>query len=189
MKTAKTLKKETLNTLDPEINYPSELDDLTHSEIVEIYRDASANIRFAKSQQWKTVLYFSGGTAAVTGYGELTNWADPILSQYLLIIIWIFSGASVLTVLGLQWWQAAEHRKIEYGATKWSTFANTMRARKSSLVSDLQRYGMMLMMVLYLELVTIAVTRALNLGLCCLRFDPVAFCRLGCVNCLPTPPV
>ena len=145
--------------LADEVNQPSELDDLSHNEMCEIYRDAAANIRFAKNHQWKTVLYFSVGTVAVTSYCELTAWADASLSFYLLLIIWIFIGTSLLIVFSLQWWQAAEHRKIAYVTTKWSSFANIARAQKSKLISDIQRYGMMLMMALYLELVTIAVTR------------------------------
>jgi hypothetical protein len=65
----------------------------------------------------------------------------------------------LLIVFSLQWWQAAEHRKIAYVTRKWSSFANIARAQKPKLISDIQRYGMMLMMALYLELVTIAVTR------------------------------
>jgi hypothetical protein len=145
--------------LADEVNQPSELDDLSHNEMCEIYRDAAANIRFAKDHQWKTVLYFSVGTVAVTSYCELTAWADASLSFYLLLIVWIFSGTSLLIVFSLQWWQAAEHRKIAYVTAKWSSFANIARAQKSKLISDIQRYGMMLMMALYLELVTIAVTR------------------------------
>ena len=147
------------NPLADEVNQPSELDDLSHNEMCEIYRDAAANIRFAKDHQWKTVLYFSVGTVAVTSYCELTAWADASLSFYLLLIVWIFSGTSLLIVFSLQWWQAAEHRKIAYVTTKWPSFANIARAQKSKLISDIQRYGMMLMMALYLKLVTIAVTR------------------------------
>lgn len=145
--------------VDEDFNLPSRLDDLSHSEMCEIFRDASANIRFAKDQQWKSVVYFSIGTVAVTSYCELTEWADELLNFYLLLIVWIFSGVNLLIVFSLQWWQAAENRKIDFVMSKWSTFASTARGRESGLASDIQRYGMMLMMALYLELVTIAVTR------------------------------
>ncbi|NQW11151.1 MAG: hypothetical protein HQ481_14895 [Alphaproteobacteria bacterium] len=145
--------------LNPSENEPSELDDLTHAELLAIYRDASDNIRFAKDQMWRTVLYFTLGAIAVTSYGVMTQWDDPKLTFYLLVIVWIFSIASVLIVLSLQWWQAAEHAKINYVTSKWSTFATAARHRKSKLMSDVQRYGMLVSMLLYLELVTIAVTR------------------------------
>lgn len=144
---------------DPVDNTPSDLDDLTHAEFVEIYRDASENVRFAKEQMWRTVLYFSMGAIAVTGYGVVSRWADPQLTQYLLVIVWICSVLSVLIILSLQWWQAVEHRKITYVTSKWSSFSSAARRRKSNFVSDLQRYGMLAAMILYLELVTIAVTR------------------------------
>ncbi|MDF1791100.1 MAG: hypothetical protein P1U88_04275 [Thalassobaculaceae bacterium] len=145
--------------LDPVDNEPSDLDDLTHAEFVEIYRDASANIRFAKEQMWRTVLYFSLGAVASTGYGVISNWSDPQLSKYLLVIVWLCSVISVLIILSLQWWQGAEHQKINFVTDKWSSFATAARRRKSKLMSDMQRYGMLAAMVLYLELVTIAVTR------------------------------
>lgn len=147
------------NPLNPVENRPSELDDLTHAEFLAIYRDASDNIRFAKRQMWRTVLYFTLGAIAATTFGELTRWTDPQLTLYLLVILWVFSVSSVLVILSLQWWQSAEHAKIDYVTGHWSTFARAARLRKSKLVSDLQRYGMLAAMILYLELVTIAVTR------------------------------
>lgn len=145
-----------LNPLD---NEPSELDDLTHAEFREIYRDSSTNLRFAKQQQWRSVLYFSAGAFAAVGYMEWTKWIDPKLGLYLLLMVWVFSIATALLIVGLQWWQAAEARKIAYVTSKWSTFTNAARARKSSWVSDFQRYSIITSMILYLELVTIAVTR------------------------------
>ncbi|MBT6137179.1 MAG: hypothetical protein HOH65_06835 [Rhodospirillaceae bacterium] len=145
--------------LNPEENEASELDDLTHAEFREIYQDSSVNLRFAKQQQWRAVLYFSVGAAAVAGYGEWTRWTDAKLANYFLVLVWIFSIATVCLLVSLQWWQAAENKKIVYVTSKWSSFANAARGRKSSFVSDLQRYGILVTMILYLELVTIAVTR------------------------------
>lgn len=145
--------------LNPVDNEPSELDELTHAEFIAVYNDASANIRFAKEQQWRTVLYFTIGAIAVTTYGQTSHWADAKLSFYLLVIVWLFSVMSVCILLSLQWWQGAEHDKIAYITAKWSSFTTAARRRKSKTVSDVQRYGMLASMVLYLELSTIAVTR------------------------------
>lgn len=145
--------------LDPIDNRPSELDELTHAEFVAVYNDASANVRFAKEQQWRTVLYFTIGAVAVTTYGEMSDWADAKLAFYLLVIVWLFSLMSVAILLSLQWWQGSEHDKIDYITGKWSSFTTAARRRKSKRASDLQRYGMLASMVLYLELSTIAVTR------------------------------
>ena len=145
--------------LNPIENLPSSLDELTHAEFITVYNDASANIRFAKEQQWRTVLYFTIGAIAVTTYGQMSHWADAKLSFYLLVIVWLFSLMSVGILLSLQWWQGSEHDKIDYIAAKWSSFAIAARRRKSKRMSDVQRYGMLASMVLYLELSTIAVTR------------------------------
>ena len=151
--------------LNPEEDNPSELEEKTHTEFLAIYADASENLRFAKHQQWRAVLYFSIGAAVATGYGEWTYWKDPSLAQLLLIMVWTFSLASVGVVLSLQWWQSAEASKIDYVTSKWGSFSTAARKRKSKLISDLQRYSMMIAMVLYLELVTIAVTRIFLLNI------------------------
>ncbi|MEQ8396473.1 hypothetical protein [Thalassobaculum sp.] len=145
--------------LNPVDNTPSELDESTHAEFIAVYNDASANIRFAKEQQWRTVLYFTIGVIAVTTYGEVSRWADSKLTFFLLALVWLFSVMSVLILLSLQWWQGAEQDKIAYITSKWSSFTTAARRRKSKVVSDLQRYGMLVSMILYLELTTIAVTR------------------------------
>ena len=51
--------------LDPEQDQPSALDAQTHAEFQRLYEDASINIRFAKQQQWRSVLYFSAFAIAV----------------------------------------------------------------------------------------------------------------------------
>lgn len=148
-----------VDPLNPEEDTPSELDENTHAEFLAVYADASANLRFAKDHQWRSVLYFSAGAIVVTAYGEWTRWQDAKLSFFLLVMIWIFSLATVGIILSLQWWQGAESRKIQYITSKWGAFTTAARRRKSSLMSDIQRYGMLTAMILYLELVTIAVTQ------------------------------
>ena len=145
--------------LDPAEDEPSLLNEFTHAEFQRVYEDASANIRFAKQQQWHTIVYFSAGAIAAVAYGHVTAWSDQQLIFYLMLLIWFLSLISALVVLSLQWWQGAEHRKIDYIASKWSCFVNAARARKSPRLSDIQRYGMFLSMLFYLELVTIAATR------------------------------
>lgn len=156
---ARTEEPEHQDPLNPAEDRPSELDDKTHAEFLAVYADASENIRFAKIQQWRAVIYFSAGTIATTAYCHVTGWQDVTLARYLLIMVWIFSLASAGVILSLQWWQGAEHRKINFLTSKWGSFTTAARNRKSKLMSDIQRYGMLSAMILYLELMTIAVTR------------------------------
>jgi hypothetical protein len=148
-----------IDPLNPAEDVPSALDDRTHAEFLAIYRDASENIRFAKVQQWRSVSYFSAGAIAVTVFGHVTDWQDTTLTKYLLAMVWIFSLASIGVILSLQWWQGVEHAKIDFLTSRWGTFSAAARRRKSKLMSDIQRYGMLSAMILYLELATIAVTK------------------------------
>ncbi|WP_420403976.1 hypothetical protein [Nisaea sp.] len=151
--------------LNPAEDTPSDLAETTHAEFLAIYRDASDNLRFAKTQQWRSVLYFSVGATLVTAYGEWTHWQDKDLSRLLLFMVWVFSLASAALIVSLQWWQAAENSKIAYVASKWGSFSTAARNRKSKLLSDIQRYGILIAMILYLEFATIAVTRIFLLKL------------------------
>ena len=156
--TRSTLTKTASTRSTPQEDSPSELEETTHSEFLAIYADASENLRFAKHHQWRAALYFLSvpRPQRVTENGPTGK--HPSLAQLLLIMVWIFSFASVGVILSLQWWQSAEASKIDYVTSKWSSFSTAARRRKSKLISDLQRYSMMIAMILYLELVTIAVT-------------------------------
>ncbi|UUX51058.1 hypothetical protein NUH88_05040 [Nisaea acidiphila] len=160
-----TEEEDRADPLNPAEDTPSELAETTHAEFLAIYTDASANLRYAKTQQWRSVLYFSVGAALVTGYGEWTHWQDKELSRLLLFMVWVFSVASAALIVSLQWWQAAENAKITYVTSKWSSFSTAARKRKSKLMSDIQRYGILIAMILYLEFATIAVTRIFLLKL------------------------
>ncbi len=144
---------------DPNIDEPSRLEETTHAEFLTIYKVAASNIRFAKDHQWKVVFYYSIGAIVIAVYGALAHAGDERLHLYLLGICWVFSLASIFVLVSLQWWQNAENDKIEYIFTKWSSFSNAAYLKKSKLVSDIQRYGMLVVMILYLELVSIGVTR------------------------------
>ncbi len=140
-------------------NKVSELDAQTHAEFIAIYEDASTNIRFAKEQQWRAVLYFMFGGIAATAYEMNARWSDEALAWFLLVIIWLFSIITAIVIICLQWWQHAEHRKIDYLTSKWSSYATAARRRKSKGASDVQRYFLLSSMLLLLELATFAITR------------------------------
>lgn len=146
-------------------NEPSGLDAQTHAEFLAIYEDASINIRFAKEQQWRAVLYFMFGGIAATAYEMNARWSDEALAWFLLVVIWLFSIITAIVILCLQWWQHAEHRKIDYLTSKWSSYSTAARKRKSKRMSDVQRYFLLGAMLLFLELTTFAITRIFTIAM------------------------
>src|SRR3546814_9566089 len=68
--------------MNPVENIPSELDPLTHAEFIAVYNDASTNIRFAKEQQWRTVLYFTIGAIAVRSEEHASELQSLMRSSY-----------------------------------------------------------------------------------------------------------
>ena len=145
--------------MNPEEDQPSELDPLTHAEFITQYEDAGKNIRFAKLHQWRMVITFTVGAFALVAYGEATSWRDSELLRFLLYMLWAASIANVFIICSLQWWQANEQDKIKYLKSKWSSFTQAASLRKSSLVGDIHRYGMLAIMILYIEMVMFGVTK------------------------------
>lgn len=144
---------------DPAEDRPSELDPLTHAEFIAQYEDAGENIRFAKLHQWRMLVYFTAAATLAVIYGHASLWREKDLLGFILFLVWGASVISILIICSLQWWQSNESEKIQFIKSKWSSFTGAASKRKSKLVGDIHRYGMLLAMVLYIEMVTFAVSR------------------------------
>lgn len=137
------------------------LDDRGHAELLALHADATQNIRFAKAQQWRMLVYFTVLCAAVVAIGVYLRWSDPALITMLFYATWVFSVATMVTLALLQVWQGAEHRKISYITHHFSDIARAALRRKSRRSGDFHRYLMLALMLLYVELATLAVSRML----------------------------
>src|SRR5262245_36552002 len=90
---------------------PSDLDELTHAEMLELYRGSTDTIRFAKHQQWGTLLGslslfvllgLTGDYAAKTGF----------LFKLCIIISLVLSVGAIYSLVIYQFWQNAEREKM-----------------------------------------------------------------------------
>ena len=106
---------------DEDRNEASVLDDLTHAEFLTLWRQSSENIRYAKSMQWRVVIYFTAICAAVVTIGVYLRWGDPTLIGFLFYLTWFFSVAAVIMLISLQSWQAGEQRRIDYVTSKMAS--------------------------------------------------------------------
>ncbi|MBT5265251.1 MAG: hypothetical protein HOL85_10480 [Rhodospirillaceae bacterium] len=143
----------------PHENEPSPLDPQTHSELVEMYRSAGENLRFAKGQQWRMLIYFTVICAAVVTVSVVLRWGDRTLIAFFFYLTWFFSFATIITLAVLQSWQAGEQRKIAFILHKFSSTARAAERMKSRLSGDIHRYLLLAVMMLYVELATFAVSR------------------------------
>ena len=125
----------------------SELDELTHNEICLLYRESADSIRFAKSQQWRslgaTLLAFAG--LMIVGSYNADN--RPFVS--LLGLASVLLSCGVLYTLAIyQNWQHTERTKLRYIAERMSETARAVRGIKSHQEANLFRYLLLSFMIL-----------------------------------------
>ncbi|WP_193181469.1 hypothetical protein [Nisaea sediminum] len=138
-----------------------ELDAETRQEFIALYTDASENLRFAKAQQWHTLVYFSALCVGVVAVGVWLRWGDVSLIAFLFYLLWIFSLATVGTILMLQSWQSGEAKKQAFIRAHLGELTRAALAQKSGVTGDVHRYMMLAFMLLYVEMATLAVSRML----------------------------
>ncbi|UUX49718.1 hypothetical protein NUH88_20255 [Nisaea acidiphila] len=138
-----------------------ELDAETRHEFITLYTDASANIRFAKSQQWHMLIYFSALCIGVVAVGVWLRWGDVSLIAFLFYLVWLFSFATVGSLLMLQSWQSSEAKKQAFIRSYMGELTRAALAQKSRVTGDVHRYVMLAFMLLYVEMATLAVSRML----------------------------
>tara|TARA_R110000868_G_scaffold296171_2_gene556429 strand:+ start:385 stop:894 length:510 start_codon:yes stop_codon:yes gene_type:complete len=138
-----------------------DIDSETRQEFLALYTDASANIRFAKAQQWHTLIYFSALCVGVVAVGVWLRWGDVSLVRFLFYLVWVFSLATVGTILMLQSWQSSEAKKQTFMRVHFDELTRMAMAQKSRFTSDVHRYIMLGFMLFYVEMATFAVSRML----------------------------
>jgi len=140
---------------------PSELDDLTHAEYRLLYEEGARNVLFAKRQQWRVLEYFTLLSLALIGIGIVMPFA-PDMARFVSGFL-VFVGAALIAVLlMLQTWQNREHAKMAYLAHDLSNFARTARRLKPKTSSDVHRYIILGVMLLYIAVLCMVAVRLLG---------------------------
>lgn len=132
--------------LEPE-NVPSELDDLTHAEMRMLYAESADAIRFAKAQQWKSLgsllVVFIGLMAMARFAGD-----NALLKNLAIAISFLCSGGVIYSLALYQTWQNTERHKLREIAAQLSSYAQAIRAIKSSREANVHRYTLLAFMVI-----------------------------------------
>lgn len=140
---------------------PSELDDLTHAEYRLLYDEAARNVLFAKAQQWRVLEYFTLLALALVAIGMILPFASDVarfVSGFLVFV----AVALMAVLLMLQTWQGREHAKMAYLVGDLSNFARTARRLKPKTSSDVHRYIILGIMLLYLAVLCMVAVRLLS---------------------------
>ncbi|MBI2256553.1 MAG: hypothetical protein HYU58_18165 [Proteobacteria bacterium] len=144
---AKAAKEESAETETERLTVePSDLDELTHAEMLELYRSSSDTIRFAKHQQWGTLLSsfglfvllgLTGDYAAKTGF----------LFKLCIIISLVLSVGAIYSLVIYQFWQNAEREKMNLIAERFSNLTRMIRGLVTERERNFHRYVLLFFMV------------------------------------------
>ena len=117
----------------------SEVDDLTHAELLCLYKVSEEKIRFSKLLQWRTtggtlVIYFL--FALMASYYTEANFMTKIL-----ILLSFLVGSISMSMLAIfQWWQGVEREKVRLVIGKLSSLAREIYSTKSRGTANIERY-------------------------------------------------
>lgn len=127
-------------------NVPSELDDLTHAEMRMLYAESVEVVRFAKTQQWKSVGAVLVVFIALIGLSQLAA-QKPLLTNLIIAISFVCSGGVIYSLALYQAWQNTERKKLREIGLHLSSYAKAIRAIKSSREANVHRYTLLVFMI------------------------------------------
>ena len=121
----------------------SSLDELTHAELLMYYHECATSVRFAKTQQWKTL----GATLAtlmgliVIGY---LGRRHALLLQMVTLISILVSTGSLYILIVFQLRLSAEREKLQAISGHFSNLLRDIRALRGPREAAFHRYTMLL---------------------------------------------
>jgi CDP-diglyceride synthetase len=125
---------------------PSELDELTHAEMLELYRASSEATRFAKHQQWGTLL----GTLilfVLLGVIGDNAYKGTFLFKLVIIISLVLSAGAIYSLIIYQFWQNAEREKLAVVTSYLSNLTRSVRDMVTERERNVHRYVLLFFMV------------------------------------------
>ncbi|MCH8998701.1 MAG: hypothetical protein IID48_10655 [Proteobacteria bacterium] len=99
----------------------SELDELTHAELLMLYQDSTVSVRFARERQWKLVGAALLLFAAIVAIPEMLD-ISPFGAKGLALAGFLIGASAIYVLVVYQVWQNAELRRM---ATIGGRFSNT----------------------------------------------------------------
>jgi len=125
---------------------PSELDDKTHAEMLMMYAECATSVRFAKSQQWTTT---AGALTIFVILGVLGELGPHygFLTQAIIVISMLVSGATIYSLAIYQFWQQAERGKLNMMSERFSNVLRDVRAYLPPREANVHRYILLFFML------------------------------------------
>ncbi|NIA71612.1 hypothetical protein HBA54_23755 [Pelagibius litoralis] len=127
-------------------NDPSPLDELTHAEMRMLYAESTESIRYAKTRQWRSlsgILLMFGALMAASQFAA----TNAQLVNLIVAISFLCSGGAIYTLALYQAWQNTEREKLREIGRHLSSYAQSVRAVKSSREANVHRYTLLIFMI------------------------------------------
>lgn len=128
--------------LDEPALIASEVDELTHAELLCMYQDSEENIRFSKLLQWRmtggTLVIFVCFALLALHYGKSGD-----MTKILTILTYVVGAMSIYALVLFQSWQGTEREKIQLITAKLSSLARDVYNTKSSLAANIERFTLL----------------------------------------------
>ncbi|MBT3534428.1 MAG: hypothetical protein HN478_11150 [Rhodospirillaceae bacterium] len=129
---------------EPEL-IASEVDELTHAELLCMYQDSEANIRFSKLLQWR----ITGATLAVFALVVLLaidHRNQGTMARILIILTCAIATAAISALAIFQSWQGIERAKVRMAVGNLSSLARKIYTTKPRQAANIERYILLFVM-------------------------------------------
>jgi len=133
-------------TEDEENLDPSDLDDLTHAEMIALYRESTRTLLFAKTRQWSTLGATCVAQLVVVIIGTYISY-EIAHDRALMILSFLISSFAIIILIIYQLWQHTESLKIRRINGFMSGHFRLVRKTKSSMEANIHRYILLIIMI------------------------------------------
>jgi len=142
----KSASKDSADAAEAAPDVPSTLDASTHAEMLMMYNECALSIRFAKSQQWKSM---GGVLVLFIVLGLYAAVADNFVSalKWDLALSLLVSIGGIYALMIYQFWQATERQKLIYISARLSSTFRAVKDFTNPREADFHRYVLLFFMV------------------------------------------
>ena len=126
----------------------SELDELTHAELLMMYQEAADSIRFSKKMQWTTLGLGSLVLAGLLVFAEYSYLRMRLMIPATIIACAMVTAGAVYILIVHQMLQNMERQKLRAIAQHLSNLARDIRSLRAPLEAAFHRYTLLMFMVI-----------------------------------------
>ncbi len=127
-------------------NSASELDDLTHAELLMLYQDSAVSVRFARERQWKLVGAALLLFAAIVAVPELVD-ISAFGAKGLALAGFLIGASTVYVLVVYQVWQNAELRRMQTIGGRFSNLFAELGGHNAAREGKLHGYIILFFMI------------------------------------------